>query len=1054
MSITMNKNTFSLSANIYNGLAEGSYYIVTPNVKKVVKEIVDGYLSGVHSFSIIGTYGTGKSSFILNLEQDLLNQGPWKIVNPNAISRKKIEILNIIGDSKSLSDLLIERLNGGIGSDPLQLVKDYYERIKKQNKLLFIAIDEFGKILEHAAKYDPESEVYFFQKFSEYINAPTRDIILVTTLHQNFSAYAGKLSEAQKNEWSKVKGRFQEVVFAEPVEQLLFLAAEQISKESKNIQHRKESIAIHELASKCKFITDTFDKNTAINLFPLDAFSAFALTKAIQRYGQNERSLFSFLNNSGESSIKSFSGAERETYNLAAVYDYVANSFHTYLSEANTDSMGWSSIQISIERAECTSWNCAKDMLSAIKIIKVVGLVNLFGNGGFTFNTDNLEQYSIEALGIDNADYVIHELTRLKIIRFAEYKQRIILFEGTDINLEEEISNARLIVPRPVTIIDDVRKYFDNRVSSARASYYHKGAPRFFEYLLLSEAEDRMPVGDTDGYIELIFSSGKDKINQLKSFSKDCTNAIIFAYFNNIEELTEHIYNIQKYNYILNNVLVDKSDRVAIREISNLIEYEKTILNKVLNNSLYSFGDNVSWFFNGKQISIYSQRDFNKLLSFVCDSIYYLTPVINNELINKHKISASISAAKAKYLQALLEKSDKVDFGFEEDKFPPEKTIYFSLLKDTGLHNNGEFMDRPSSEGILPLWNACEDFLLSSMDKPKKLTELVKILTSKPYKIKEGILEFWIPTYLFIKQQEFSLYGENGQYIPNINSEFFDLLKKHIGDYKIKAYAVDGVKLQLFNQYRKFLNLVEGTDIKKGTFIETIKPFLFFYSKQLNDYAKHTTKFDHRETLRFREVLASAKDPEKAFLEDLPLALGYDDEALSDQDKVQQYCSVIQRSVRELRGCYNQLIDRIEAKLIESLGLKSVDYAEYIIEVHERLSGIKPHILTPRQKDFYQHVMAEFEKRTEWFQSVCYSVLDSPLERIRDDQEEKLIDEMVYLFRECEKQSILAKSINYKIDEAEDEKSLMLEEKINQVLSGDDNLDVYTLMRILQSKMK
>ena len=67
----MAKNVFTLSANIENGITEGSKYIVTPNVEKVLQEIVSAYQTGIHSFTIIGTYGTGKSSFILNLEHDL-----------------------------------------------------------------------------------------------------------------------------------------------------------------------------------------------------------------------------------------------------------------------------------------------------------------------------------------------------------------------------------------------------------------------------------------------------------------------------------------------------------------------------------------------------------------------------------------------------------------------------------------------------------------------------------------------------------------------------------------------------------------------------------------------------------------------------------------------------------------------------------------------------------------------------------------------------------------------------------------------------------------------
>lgn len=427
---------------------------------------------------------------------------------------------------------------------------------------------------------------------------------------------------------------------------------------------------------------------------------------------------------------------------------------------------------------------------------------------------------------------------------------------------------------------------------------------------------------------------------------------------------------------------------------------------------------------------------------------------MNNELFNKHKLSSSIAGARSKYIEALLNNSDKIDFGFDADKFPPEKTIYYSLLKNTGLHVDGQFMDKPSNNDIKTLWDACEDFLCSTIEKPRRLSELIKILSTQPYKIKDGFLDFWLPTYLFIKKQDYSLYGENGQYIPNFNIELFDLMKKHLGEFKIKAYAVDGVKVQLFNQYRRFLNLNDNDTIKDSSFIETIKPFLYFYSKQLNEYAKNTQKVDHRETIRFREVLSHATDPEKAFLEDLPEALGYNDEKLHEPTEVQKYCQVIQRAVRELRGCYNALIDRIEDHLIASLGLDVYEYEEYIHELQNRLAQLNADLLTPRQKEFYQHFMSKFDKRVEWYQSVCYAVLESPLDRMRDEQEAKLLDEFVLLFKECEKQAVISKSLKYQIGDKEKKRSVEIEQKIDALLSGDDNLDVYTLMRILQKKMK
>ena len=1053
----MAKRTFTLSANIEEGLDAELKYIVTPNAQKVLQEIIDGYQTGVHSFSIIGTYGTGKSSFLLQLEQDLkalTNRD--LLLNPKILHDGSFEILNILGDYKPLEGLLRDKLQektGTNGSSVLKLLKTYYDQIKRQNRFLLIVIDEFGKVLEHAAKNNPEEELYFMQKLCEVVNAPTRSILLLTTLHQNFSSYARKLSVEQKNEWDKVKGRFQEVVFAEPVEQLLFLAAEHVSTEHKYEMTNGNLHKIYKLAVNRRFVSSDFSLETACKLYPMDVFAAYAVTRAIQRYGQNERSLFSFLNARGHHSIATFKPSPSKTYNLAMVYDYIINTFHSTLNDANSDSTGWSAIRISIERIEGGDWEDATQMLDAIKIVKAIGLLNLFGNAGFMLNQTDICEYAAMALEIKSSNAVLHRLIRQKIIRYAEYKKRLILFEGTDINIEEEVINAGLVVPKPVNFIDDLRIYFNNRFSPVKAYYYHRGTPRYFEYLLLNEPQDITPTGDVDGYVQMIFATNDKQYREFVDFSKSCEHPIILAIFNNANELIGHLHNIHKYRYIIEKVLVDKSDRVALKEIMQLMEYEKTLLNKTLCDNLFSYNEHVIWLYKGEIKKIDSQRNFNKLLSEVCEDIYSLTPVINNELFNKHKLSSNIAGAKAKYLQALLENSDKVDLGFTEDKFPPEKTIYYSLLSHTGLHVNGEFLDKPSNQDIMSLWNACEEFLNSTREKPRKLSELLKKLSSQPYKIKDGVLEFWLPTYLFIKRQDYSLYGENGQLIPDFNVELFDLMKKHIGEFKMKAYAVDGIKLQLFNQYRKFLHLDNHSSLSSGAFIETVKPFLFFYNRQLNDYAKHTKTLPHDETIRFREVLAHAKDPEKAFLEDLPEALGYDDEKLKDGCAVQDYCYVIQRAVRELRGCYNQLIDRIESNLIESLGLQSGEYSEYIKEIHLRLSKVKPHLLNTRQKEFYQHAMAQFDNRTEWYQSVCFSVLGSPLERMNDDQEPKLHDDIVILFKECEQKAVLSESLNYKIDETEEKRSQELESKINNLLTGDDNLDVYTLMRILQKKL-
>ena len=312
--------------------------------------------------------------------------------------------------------------------------------------------------------------------------------------------------------------------------------------------------------------------------------------------------------------------------------------------------------------------------------------------------------------------------------------------------------------------------------------------------------------------------------------------------------------------------------------------------------------------------------------------------------------------------------------------------------------------------------------------------------------------------------------------MPEVNMEFFDLLPKHPADFEIKAYAVDGVKLNFFNQYRRFVQLGEENSITTNKFIETIKPFFFFY-RRLNEYAKNTHKFDHHSTLRFREILATAKDPEKAFFEDLPEALGFNTDSLQQEQSVNEYGRIIQRAIRELRSCYSRLIDRIEGRLIDGLNLSSQYYEEYVKEIQSRLSNVRTYLMTNKQREFYTHAITEYDNRLEWYQSVCYTILDQRLDSLRDEQEEKLVDDLIYMFRTCEKYADISKKTTesnsedaysfdlvtnhgmsirtqtYILPDKEKTKANHLEEQLSRVLSGDTNLDVCVLLSMLNKRI-
>lgn len=1073
----MHNGSFRLSSNIEDGFFDEGKYIATPNAKRVAGIIADDFRAGLHSFTIVGAYGTGKSTFLLQFGKDL--EGGKKksvLINPKTLSDGGFEIMNIVGDYTELTSILQSKLKyvKGQGSI-LDQLDGYYQQLQKEGKFLVIVIDEFGKILEHAAKNNPERELYFLQKFAEFVNLPTRNILLLTTLHQNFGAYSRGLSETQINEWIKVKGRFREVTFVEPVEQLLYLAA----------QRKGEGNAIYANAEKLitlghttRFVSGMFSEEVSRCLYPLDPFAAYVLTSVLQRYGQNERSLFSFLASEGEDSLSQFGGSEHLTYHLGKIYDYVVYTFYSFLRDTNADSMSWSAMKVGLERVESVDWDSEQQKEDALKMTKAIGLMGLFGTAGFTLDTQDLTEYAREAMDVKDGEVIVKRLVQYKIVRYAKYKNRLQLFDGTDIDIESEIRRAELVVDRPVDIVGDISLMLSRTIVPVKAHFYEKGTPRYFEYEVVGEPVMRTPKGDVDGIIELVFSSQTDVLNKVKAFSKESDQAIVYAVFNNTDEIVDHLYNIKKYEYILEKVVKDKEDRVATREIEQLKAYEEQMLNKAINESLFAYKSRVSWFYHGEQWQVGSFKEFNTLLSRICNEVYCKAPKVNSELFNRQVLSTPISTAKKKYLAALIEHGDEPDLGFPSETFPPEKTIYLALLKETGLHDGNNWRDRPTEEGFCQLWDACEIFLDSTENKARNLSELTQVLSAAPFKMKQGFLEFWIPTYLYLRRQDYALYyiSRDNSFVPDITTGFFELYQKNPNAFTVKKYSGDGVKMRFFKKYRQLVNLDTDVAVKNSSFIETIKPFLVFYSR-LNDYAKHTRKFDHQTTARFRDVIATAKDPEKAFLEDLPEALGFHKNNLQHASHVEEFGSILQQSINELRSCYGNLIARLEQHLVKEFGLTADDYGNYIVEIRKRLADVKVYLLTDKQKEFYNRAMTRYECKKEWYESVCYTLLGKQLDAMKDEQEEKLQNDLVYMMRTCEKYADIAKkskgqkdSVAYSFDlvsnkgtsmmtqtyvlpKTESEEAAALEKKIEQLLSGDDNLDVCALLTVLNKRL-
>ena len=1064
-------NKFSPSTNILRDSNRVLNYIPTPNAKRVVKQLEENFSNGLHTFNLIGSYGTGKSSFLWALEQSLLGQK--EIFETSIFQNQNIEIFKLVGKYGSFSNTVATQLKieSKKSEDILSEFYNYYYKLQKENIALVVFIDEFGKFLEFAAKYNPEKELYFLQELAEFINNPSHDTILITAVHQNFDAYAFGLTSAQRQEWTKVKGRFKEVTFNEPVEQLLYLAAEslqgdkKISKEEeKNIQ---KALALLE-ESKAFNINLTYANEIAHKLFPLDLISANVLTLTLQKYGQNERSLFTFL----ETEAKLKNDASSHFFHLGEVYDYLINNFYSFLnSRYNPDFAVWVSLKNAIEAVEL-QW--VGNHSDATKIIKAIGLLNLTANYGSVLDMSFLSTYASGLMGIENPVDVIAELEKKKIIIFRAYNSKFSLFEGTDLDITEALTLAENKISDVVDVVGLLQKEYDFSPLLAKSYSYKTGTPRLFEFVISEYPSSNIPEGETDGFINLIFNKSIKEVDVYEA-SKNQSEAMLYGYFKNFDAIKNQLFEIEKTRKVIEENIGDK---VALKELGNILDHQKRLLNHYVVNNLYNNNPDISWVFKGENHQVANKKEFNKLLSTICFEVYSKTPEFKNELVNRHKISPTIHTAKKNFFKALYNSWDKPDLGFEASKFPPEKTIYLTLLKENGLEPYTEDIDgrngKLNNSSFIHVWNTSLNFLESTRKNKKQISELSQILSKRPYKLKQGVTDFWLASFLFLNRNDFALFGESG-YIPYLTDEILELVIKYPSEYQMKAFDLEGVKLDLFNSYRVFLNQAVSDKPSNDTFIETVKPFLVFY-RDLKPFAKDTKRLS-KSALAIRSAIASSKEPEKTFFEDFPMALGYSISALQDsQQSFNTYIEKLQSAIREIRKSLENLYDRLEEFVQDEILGEKIEFEAYKAQLQERYRKVKRHICLPHQKTFLMRIDSPLDERNLWLSSIAQSLIGAPLENINDDQEVKLYDKFKEVILELDSLNRIGASgfdedkeeaIEIEMSSFGNEKSKNLirlpKSKIKEVegihgeleksLSGDKRTDIYALASLLKKLM-
>lgn len=931
--------------------------------------------SGFCPVLISGERASLPIALLQGLEQGLKNFG---ISSSNSLQRK-------------IRKLLKTEANGAPrASDITALFESATHTIKKNGgRGLLVVIDELGKFLEYAAQHPTNGDVFVLQTLAEFATRSQQTpLLLLTILHQAFEQYANKLAKSQQEEWAKVQGRFEDIAFVEPTEQVLRLIGSAIETTSEG---RKGNFRLPtELELTPSQLTNDEFSELISNCLPLHPIVALIIDPIFRRFAQNERSLFAFLSSNEPYGLQDFLSNQR--YNKGAVPMFAITNLYDYLNinmghrlYASHNGKRWAEIASALDRLPDLSAMPAK-LIKAIGVLSVVGeaIPNLKAS-------EQLLRYALD----DNTEEFPHKFeTALAILKkrsiaiYRRYNKAYALWEGSDIDIEAKLREAERHIDTKGSLTTDLSRYLPTRPLVARRHLFETGTLRHFTVRYTDrenfDADIAKPLNDADGLVLYALPLNKYEVEQIieKATKNDfvCRQKILIAIPRTIGTLQETVTQLASLRWVEENTPELNGDAVAKGELSTQqSQAEREALNRLTTTFGKSSKDTCKWYHKGKPVNIDSQRARNVYLSEICDAVYNETPILRNELINRRKISGAVTTARKKLIQAMLEKDDQENLGITG--YPPEMSIYRSLLWDTGIHREvegtwGFHPPKPDDKNrITHTWNAIETFLDKCEGERQPVEKLYERLMAPPLGVRNGPLPILLCAMMHCYKTEIALY-ENGSFIPDWSMPVFERLLKAPQRFELKRFRMEGIRADVFARLLKMLK--QSKETEKPDLLTVVTPLIRFIM-QLPKYTLVTQELSAT-AKNLRQVVRNAREPDALLFKQLPEAIGFpafNTETATNAKAASDFFDTLQNVLSELEQAYDHLLNWVEQLLVEAFTLPPTT-EDLRAQLAGRAEPLLPVTVETDLKGFLIHVCSSGHDFTSWLEAIATYLAKKP----------------------------------------------------------------------------
>lgn len=907
-------------------------YTLTNHVLHVLGRIEEGLHgnTGERAWTLTGPYGSGKSAFALFLANLLSNTGHGgsnlayellvekdprfaghfsDIVHrglyPIALTLRRAPLAQSILEGliqslqkeRQTSNIkkMISEIKGDLSESQLdsqtviKRINSFIDIFSKKYSGMLLILDELGKSLEYAARHTGE-DVYLLQELAEYATrSKEQTFLLVGILHQSFEQYGEYLDYAARQEWAKVQGRFGDIAFIETPDQQIRLAVQAINSLVLEINDNEKN-DISEIAEKMfenGFVPNGIKqeevKEIAVESYPLHLSVLNALPYLFKRFAQNQRSLFAYLLSNEPYGLQELSEKKNEKMiRLPDLFDYFSANVSGNIAK-QLYGRRWHEINDALERVPDLT-------IEEVQVLKTIGLLDLLGETGFMSSTyDFISLALFDVLDSDTIRNCLTTLQKKSLIVYRRYNQTYKIWEGSDVDIETRLEEGHRKT-RGFHLAEDLQRFLPNRPMVARKHSHEVGAMRYFELRYLDsivQAKHLQPGEGMDGVIVCCLPGTQGQITTFTDWTKNeeisSFKNILIVVPQQIGSLRDAASELRAIHWVWQNTPELRDDRIARRELAERTALFEQILSQAVQQLLdprpEPLGTAAKWFYMGqKQEWVQNLRGISELLSAVMDNVFSESPRIKNELINRRVVSSAASAARRNIVERMLMNARESSLGIKG--YPPERSIYESVLKVSGLHRDAKpYWALPSEEvdqlNLLPTFRYMERKIFSSLEEPYSVESLLKELTMPPYGIMPGVFPILLVAFMLSFPDEVSLYRD-GIFIPEPNIADFEVLMRRPEFFSVAGSRLSGERLLVVERISKGLNVRPATLAVVRAIITMVR--------SLPDHAWRTRKLPER-VLKLRTAIEQARSPERLLFIDIPKALDeapFKDDAISD----------------------------------------------------------------------------------------------------------------------------------------------------------------------------